>query len=91
MISDGYQMWLTFNGEAEKLRFPFLPDKISVSNGSKNTSVDIVGLGEIVIKQDRPAIVISFSGFFPAAPFPGMAVEDLTNPLTLRDTILQWK
>lgn len=86
-----YQMWLTFNAEKEKIRFPVLPESITVSMGSKDESVDIVGLGEILIAQGRPATTISFSSFFPAAKFPGIAVEKITDPKTLCDKIEKWK
>ena len=61
-----YQMWITYNAEAEKLRIPVLPEKITVSIGSNNSSVDLVGLGEVVIKQARPAFQFSFDSFFPS-------------------------
>lgn len=90
-MSSKYQMWLTHNGEAEKIRFPILPETFTVTDGSKNKSVDIVGLGEIVIKQDRPALGIKFDSFFPATTFPGVQVGSLTAPETLKDKIKQWK
>ena len=53
-----YEMWMTYNSEAEKIQFPVLPETFSVKNGSNNDSVDITGLGEIVIMQSRPAVQI---------------------------------
>ena len=64
-MNTNYQMWITGNAEQEKLQIPVLPQKFSVSIGSKNTSVDVTGLGEITIKQSRPAYQFSFSSFFP--------------------------
>lgn len=90
-MSSKYQFWLTHNGESEKIRFPVLPDTITIKNGSLNKSVNIAGLGEIVIKQDRPALVLSFNCFFPATPFPGVQFADLTAPETLKDKITGWK
>jgi len=90
-MSSKYQMWLTHNGESEKLRFPVLPETITVKSGSLNKSVSIAGLGEIVIKQDRPALVIEFSCFFPATPFPGVQFDNLTAPETITDKITGWK
>lgn len=89
--ANGYQMWLTANGGSEKLRFPVHPEKLNISDGSNNKIVDVVGLGEIVIKQDRPAINISFSSFFPAAYFPGIQVENITPPRTIEEMIKRWK
>lgn len=90
-MSSKYQMWLTHNGEAEKLRFPVLPEAITIKKGMSIKSVSIQGLGEVVIKQDPTAIVISFSSFFPAASFPGVQVADLTPPSDLKDKITVWQ
>lgn len=90
-MSSKYQIWLTHNGEAEKLRLPVLPEAISIGNGSLNKSVEISGLGEIVIKQDRPALTIEFSSFFPAARFPGLQVSSITPPQTIVEKITSWK
>ena len=63
-MNTNYQMWITYNAESEKLRIPVLPETFTVSIGSNNSSVDVVGLGEVVIKQARPAFQFSFSSFF---------------------------
>lgn len=92
MISDNkYQMWMTFNGEKEKIQLPVLPESVSLAMGSKDQSVDIVGLGEILIARNRPATEISFSSFFPAARFPGTQTPKLFRPTLLRDKIIEWK
>lgn len=92
MISkSGYQMWLTFNAEAEKIRLPVLPTSIKTTMGTKDQSVDIVGLGEILIAQSRPAVEFSFSSFFPKGSFPGIAVASPPNPQTLKNKIETWK
>ena len=91
MASKSYQMWLTFDGGNKKLKFPVLPEKIDVSYGSRDKSVDISGLGEIIIKQDRPAIVIDFSGFFPATYFPNIKVKTVQSPQILKNRIKNWK
>lgn len=90
-MSSKYQMWLTYNGEKEKLRFPVLPEEINIKKGLSSKSVDIQGLGEVVIMQDPTAITISFSSFFPSAPFPGVQFEDLTPPSDLKDKITEWQ
>ncbi len=86
-----YQMWLTYNAEKEKIQLPVLPESFQTKNGSKNDSVNIAGLGEIVIIQSRPALQFSFSSFFPAAKFPGLQVDRITNPLSLIQKINSWK
>lgn len=90
-MSSKYQIWITHNGESEKVRLPVLPDMVTVGNGSLNKSVTISGLGEIVIKQDRPALTIEFECFFPATSFPGIQVSSITPPRTLADKITAFK
>lgn len=90
-MSFKYQMWLTYNAEKEKIQLPVLPEEFSVTNGSNNDSVNVVGLGEIIIMQSRPALQFSFSSFFPAAKFPGLQVDKITKPLTLIQKINTWK
>ncbi len=85
------QLWLTYNGEKEKIQFPVLPETFDVTYGNATKSVDIIGLGEIIILQDRAAIEVSWSCFFPAAKFPGIQVDALTAPATLAKTITGWK
>ena len=86
-----YQIWLTYNAEKEKIQIPVLPKSFKTTNGSNNDSVNIAGLGEIVIIQNRPALKFSFSSFFPAAKFPGIQVETITKPLSLIQKINSWK
>lgn len=90
-MSIRYQMWLTHNAEKEKIRLPVLPTTFKVKNGSSNDSVNVAGLGEIVIIQSRPALQFSFSSFFPAAKFPGLQVNRITKPLNLIKKINSWK
>ena len=90
-MSIKYQMWLTYNAEKEKIQLPVLPESFQTKNGSNNDSVNITGLGEIIIMQSRPALQFSFSSFFPAAKFHGLQVSSITEPLTLVQKINEWK
>lgn len=90
-MSIKYQMWLTYNAEKEKIQLPVLPETFKTNNGSSNDSMDITGLGEIIIMQSRPALQFSFSSFFPAARFPGLQVSSITKPLELVRKINTWK
>ena len=89
--SQNYQMWLTYNAVKEKTQLPVLPTSFQTRNGSKNDSMDITGLGEVVIMQSRPALQFSFSSFFPATRFPGIKVNKITKPLELVERINTWK
>lgn len=88
-MNTNYQMWITYNAEAEKIRIPVLPETFNVSIGSNNSSVDVVGLGEIVIKQARPAFQFSFSSFFPKKTFPGLSVTP-SSPLAYVEKLKKW-
>lgn len=90
-MSSKYQMWLTYNAEKEKIQLPVLPEEFFVTNGSYNESVNVVGLGEIIIMQSRPALQFSWSCFFPATEFPGLQVGRITKPLSLIQKINKWK
>ena len=90
-MSIKYQMWLTYNAEKEKIQLPVLPETFNTNNGSSNDSMDITGLGEIIIMQSRPALQFSFSSFFPAARFPGLQVSSIIKPLELVQKINTWK
>lgn len=89
-MNTNYQMWITGNAEQEKLQIPVLPEKFTVSVGSKNSSVDVTGLGEITIKQSRPAYQFSFSSFFPVTSFPGIENVALSDPQSCVDRIEGW-
>jgi hypothetical protein len=84
-------MWLTFDGEREKLRFPVLPAKINIKKGAKNESLQIAELGEITIIQSRQEVQLSFSSFFPSVPFHGIDPSLIKPPLTFKDKITVWQ
>lgn len=90
-MSSNYQIWLTFDGERQRIRLPVLPETINCRCGSYNESVKISGLGEITVMQNRPAYVFSFSSFFPPYGFSDMLGENFTRPFELCQQILAWK
>ncbi len=90
VTSNAYQIWLTFDGENQKLRFPVHPERINLKQGSSNQSVDIVGLGEVTVMQEKPEAEVSWSSFFPNSPFPGMQVDALTWPEEIKAKIKAW-
>lgn len=91
LMSSKYQIWLTYDGEKEKLRFPVNPDKIKIGDGSNNDSIDINGLGEIVIIQDRKAYTFEFASFFPATYFSGCVYKNIPDPKDAVEKIKKWK
>ena len=92
IFESSMQLWITHNGEREKLRFPVLPTKFDVTHGTKNTSVTISGLGEILVLQDRAAVEVSWDSFFPAAYFPGIQTPFmLSSPDAMMQRLFEWK
>ena len=90
-MSTKYQIWLSFNAETEKIHFPVNPEEIQMNCNGKFDSIDIAGLGEILIQKNRPAIEISWSSFLPAAYFPGMNFREIYDPYWVSSRINSWK
>lgn len=90
-MSTDCQIWITADGEREKLMLPVNPEQITIDDGSSHDSVTVAELGEILILQARPAVSISWSCFFPATTFPGVKVSSLTKPLKLCEKIEKFK
>ena len=61
-----------------------------VECNGKISTVDISGLGEIAIKQDRPAMTISWQSFLPSSYFPGMNFTAIYNPYWVANRIKGW-
>jgi LysM repeat protein len=86
-----YQMYLSYNYNKEITKFPLLPETVRVDYGSSVDSVDIVGLGEVVRKKDRPAVAVSFGVALPARWFVGSKVKDMQAPEMLKNRFVRWK
>ena len=56
------EIWLK---GTNKVRIPVLPSEYTVSSGQNNTIVNVIGLGDVVLKGKRGLRSISFSSFFP--------------------------
>lgn len=50
----------------KKIRIPVLPSEYTVTSSQNNTTVNVIGLGEVTLKGKRGLRSISFSSFFPA-------------------------
>lgn len=90
-MSTKFEGWLTFNAEKEKLRLPVLPENFRLSIGSKDSSVEIIGLGEILIAKERPLITTTISSFFPAKPYPGLTRSRIVSPNGAINQLKRWK
>ena len=56
------ELWLK---GSRSLRLPVLPPEYTVQSSQNNTVVNIIGLGDVVLKGKRGLRSISFSSFFP--------------------------
>lgn len=56
------EIWLK---GSKKIRIPVLPPEYKVTSAQHNTTVNVIGLGEITLKGKRGLQEISFSSFFP--------------------------
>jgi len=56
------EIWLKGN---RNVRIPVLPPEYHVTSTQNNTTVNVIGLGDITLKGKRGLREISFSSFFP--------------------------
>lgn len=90
-MSSSCQIWITNNAGADRIQLPVLPETLTYTHNGNNESVNIAGLGETTIMQDRGAVTYDFSSIFPGAWFQGCQYEDLQEPSYYRDKLVEWK
>ena len=66
-----YEMWLTYDSNKKRMRFPVMPDKISISYPDLNEKEQVYGIGDVTIKEKPGAMTIKFSSSFPAESYQG--------------------
>ncbi len=72
-------------------RFPVLPEKVVIANGSSNEGVKICGIGEVTVIEASSPIMIQFASFFPRKYFSGCNYKRLPRPKSAVNTILEMK
>jgi len=65
---------ITANNEQKRVSFPVLPEKVNVGGDSNDESLNVVGLGEVTIRQDDPAIPVDFEVELPAESCDGYQI-----------------
>lgn len=85
------EAWITFNSEKEKLRLPVTPNKLSISVGSKDSTVEIVDLGEVLVAKNRPLLTTKIESVFPFNSFPGVPRNRIIDPYKAISMIERWK
>lgn len=64
-MGEAYNIYMSWNNNAEKLYLPVMPEKIEVQRKGRGKTYDIIGLGQINSIQSRELAEISFESFFP--------------------------
>lgn len=83
------EIWLK---GSRRVRIPVLPSEYSVSSSQNNTVVNVIGLGDVVLKGKRGLRTISFSSFFPKRYDAGYCeYSSIRSPKTYVDLIEKMK
>ena len=83
------ELWLK---GSRRIRIPVLPPEYQVTSAQNNTTVNVIGLGEVTLKGKRGLREISFSSFFPRR-YDGSYCEytNLKSPRAYVDAIEKMK
>ncbi len=87
----GYEIWLSYDAGNEKIHFPVNPEEFITDTGDATETVDIIGLGEILLDTNPKAKEFSFSSFLPWGNFPGKQFDYWYNPYTIKAKLQSWK
>lgn len=83
------EIWLK---GSSRVRIPVLPPEYTVSSAQNNTTVNVIGLGDVVLKGKRGLRQISFSSFFPKRYDPSYCeTASLRSPKAYVDKIEKMK
>jgi hypothetical protein len=86
------EFWLSWNNNAEKLRLPVLPPKLSVKMGHTYYDIDLVSVGESTIIGESQLKEYSFSSLWPEMYDPGLCdYVGFPSPEEFVATIERWK
>ena len=79
----------TLDGK-QALTMPVMPPSFEISSENDHQTVNIVNLGEILLKGNPKLRTLTFSCFFPAQEYIFADTTDI-NPYELVNKITQWK
>lgn len=84
------ELWLKGNGR--RVRIPVLPPEYKVTSNQNNTTVNVIGLGEVTLKGKRGLQEITFSSFFPHAYDSSFCeFQNIRSPRSYVDSIEKMK
>lgn len=84
------EFWLISNDGKEKILLPVPPAEFEISQGNKNTVIDIHDLGEINLLGNKNLATITLSSFFPAQQYT-FVTSQTQNPYTYVNMIKKWQ
>lgn len=90
-LNTNYYFFISCNAETDCFLFPVLPEKVTYSDGIKNTSLTISNLGETTVIENPSADTISFSSRFPAYLDQSVVVDKLYEPTYYRNKLEKWR
>lgn len=85
------EYWLIAKNGKEKLQLPVNPPSFTVNDGSKNTVIDTIGIGEINIPGKGSLVELTIDSFFPAKYAPYCRYKDILNPYDYIAILKRWK
>lgn len=103
MASYKYEIFLSFNNNAEGWKIPVNPESIDIARGGKGKTyaivgprgstalkdADLIGSGEINVIESPKLMEVSFSSIFPATQYP-FVVAPLFKPMKYIEDIRRW-
>ena len=89
MATNAYQIWLTFDGEKQKLRFPVHPEKIKLKQGAATSPWRSSGWGRSNHAGEAGSGGL-LEQFLPGQPLPWDEVSSLTWPEEIKNKIKTW-
>lgn len=84
-------IYLSYNNYEDELWLPVLPSEIEIVTGLNNTTLEVVGLGEIGVVGNRKLNTIAISSFFPKYYSSYCQQRDIPDPYIAVQKIEFWR
>ena len=92
------QIWMSIDNDdgsvKEGFQIPFNPESYRVVEGTNEKSVQIAGLGQVVVKSGKSPMTLSFSSYFAPEASSDLELEnaeDLKTPQEYDALLRKWK
>ncbi len=98
MSSSHNQIWMSIDNDdgsvKEGFQVPFNPESYRVVEGTNEKTVQIAGLGQVVVKSGKSPMTLSFSSYFAPEASSDLELEnaeDLKTPQEYDALLRKWK